>query len=355
MKNRLRIILLGITAILFANSFISVSTAQKRLGTFSHNTPAHKTGKYKDCAACHTLPTKNWMSPRRDKQAPFPDVATFPSHTSCFGCHTRDIYSNGGAFCGTCHVVPTMRARAVLAFPIRSHATQFTTLFPHNVHQDIIASNRNNTDYAVAHFIPAVFSIPDDKPKPTFYNCAICHASASQTPKYEPRKLSLLKPLADIVPDTFEKPVTAEFFKSAPDSHASCFTCHYQYQNLPVNKNNCSGCHEMTRPYFDKNVIGRYSMKFDHQRDGHMADCTTCHVRITQNGDVRTMKDADVPILSCKQCHATQEDTPFRKILITEIENREASIAKKQPVFQCSYCHTSAIGRYDIPVSHRKQ
>ena len=300
--------------------------------------------------------TSHLIVRHKDKQAPFPDVATFPSHSSCFACHTRDIYSNGGAFCGTCHVVPTMRARAVLAFPIKSHPTQFTTLFPHNAHQDIIAINRTSTDVAAAHFIPAVFSRPDEKPKPTFYNCAICHQSTLQTPKYAPRKLSLEKPLADILPDTFDKSVTAEFFKTAPDSHASCFSCHYQYKNLPENKRNCSGCHEMTKPYFEKNVIQRYSLKFDHQRVGHVEkDCASCHIRITQNGDVRTMKDADVPIMSCKQCHATQEDDLWKHILTTEIEKRDASIANKQPVFQCTYCHTSAIGRYEMPASHRKQ
>ena len=144
MKNRIRILLVLAVAFIFAASFITTSSAQKRI--FSHNTAAHKTGKYSDCSSCHTMPTKNWPAARSDKQSPFPDVATFPSHASCFGCHTKDIYSNGGAFCGTCHVVPTMRARAVLAFPIKSHALQFTTIFPHDVHQNLIASNITKND-----------------------------------------------------------------------------------------------------------------------------------------------------------------------------------------------------------------
>lgn len=355
MKKRLRAILLAVVALILAGGLMTESRAQRRL--FSHNTAAHKQGKYKDCSSCHTLPTKNWTSPRRDKLAAFPDVVNFPYHTSCFGCHTRDIYSNGGAFCGTCHTVPTMRARAVLAFPIKSHPSQFTTLFPHDVHQDLIASNRGSASgVAVAHFVPAAFYPLDEKPKPTFYNCAICHETTARIPKNEPRKLGLLKPLCDIVPDVFQVPIKAEFFKDSPSGHESCFTCHYQFKNLPADKQSCAGCHEMTKPFFEKEVIRRYSLKFDHDRVGHVEkDCVSCHLRITQNADIRTMKDADVPIVACRQCHATQEDQPFRRILTTEIEERDASLAKPgTQVFQCTYCHTSAIGRYEIPASHLK-
>src|SRR5438477_4286601 len=151
MRNVSRTILLMLAAAVFGVSFLPHSSAQGRI--FSHNTPAHKQGKFASCSSCHALPTKNWMSPRRDKQAPFPDVATFPSHISCFGCHTKDIYSNGGAFCGTCHTVPTMLARDVKAFPIASHPSQFTTLFPHNVHQDLIAEREPKV--AIAHFVNA--------------------------------------------------------------------------------------------------------------------------------------------------------------------------------------------------------
>lgn len=354
MKAVSRTVVVGVSAAIFAVSFLPRSSAQGRI--FSHNTPAHKQGKYSNCSACHTLPTKNWMSPRRDKQPPFPDVATFPSHTSCFGCHTKDIYSNGGAFCGTCHTVPTMRARAVKAFPIASHPSQFTTLFPHNIHQDLIAEKNLEKNVAVAHFVNASFNSIDEKKVPTFYNCALCHTSAAEAPKYQARKLPSLKPLADSIVDTFAKPVSAEFFKDSPDGHASCFSCHYQFNNLPVGKQSCVACHELSPPYFEKKTVQRYSLKFDHDSPGHVKkDCTSCHLRITQNSDVRTMKDADVPILSCKECHAKQEDDPDKKALIDEIDKREASIAEKKPVFQCTYCHTSAIGRYEIPASHRNQ
>ena len=346
MKTRIRIFLIVAVAFIFAASFITPSTAQKRLGVFSHNTRAHKEGKYQTCGSCHNMPTKNWASARRDKHASYPDVTNFPSHTSCFGCHTRDIYSNGGAFCGTCHVVPTMRARAVLAFPIKSHALQFTTRFPHDVHQNLIASNDRRIDVAVGHFVLASFSMSTPDNKPEFYNCAICHKSLSQMPKFTARKISREPPLADAAADTFTPTAKAapEFFKGAPDSHASCFTCHYQ--NVKPAAADCAGCHTLTAPYSETNVMPRYSLKFNHQSTNHASgDCTTCHVRIVQNSDVSKMKDADVPFQTCVKCHLTEIDGEFKQ--------RDASVAAKQPAFQCNYCHTSAIGRYDIPASHR--
>ena len=221
MKHRLQLLLIIFSLLWLSGSSFDKVSADGGLGrVFSHNTRAHREGKYSNCSACHTLPTRNWTSPRRDKEPPFPDVTTFPSHTSCFGCHTKDIYSAGGAFCGTCHVVPTMRARAVLAFPIRSHPSQFTTLFPHNTHQDLIASIRGEMEFTAAHFVPAAFVFADEKTKaPTFYNCAICHQNVAQIPKYVPRKLSILKPLSEPSADSFTRPVTAEFFKDSPDGH----------------------------------------------------------------------------------------------------------------------------------------
>ena len=348
MKHWVRIYLVIAVATLFAASFITTSTAQRR--QFSHNTSAHKTGKYNDCSSCHVMPTRNWSSARSDKQRPFPDVVNFPSHISCFGCHTKDIYSNGGAFCGSCHTVPTMHARALLPFPMKSNSRQFTTTFPHDVHQNLIATNDKKPDVAVAHFVFASYKpvIPDDKTE--FYNCAICHKSASQLPKFTTRTIKGEKPLTAAAADIFTptSKATAGFFKTAPDSHTSCFTCHYQ--NVKPTSRNCAGCHTLTapfKPYFESKTVPRYSLKFDHNSTNHAkSDCTTCHVRIVQNADVSKMKDADVPFQTCVKCHTSDIDAEFKQ--------RDDSVAAKNPVFQCAYCHTSAVGRYDIPTSHRQ-
>lgn len=355
--------LVFVAAILLCGTTLITDTpAQRRAQPFSHGTPAHKNGKYADCSVCHQLPTSNWTAARSDKQTPFPDVINFPNpHRQgagnvCFACHTNDAFSGGGVFCGTCHTVPSMRARAVLPFPVQGRARQFNIIFPHDLHQDLIARERKEMKrfVAVAHFVSASFEPAEAAPADDFYNCAVCHKTTDQVPKINHRSFPLLKPLDNPVADTFERPVTARFFKDSPESHASCFNCHYGYQYLPQGKQNCAGCHELTKPYVEKRTIERYSMKFDHDRTEHQRDCAACHVRITQNKDIKTMKDADVPISTCWSCHATQEEARSRRILNIEIEARDKSITDKTAPFQCTYCHTSAVGRYEVPATHRK-
>jgi hypothetical protein len=244
MRNALVLIFVSLIAGFLAIGYSTESYAQRRV--FSHNTKAHKTGKYSNCASCHTLPTSNWTAPRADKQPSFPDVKNFPYHTSCFGCHAKDLFKqgSGGAFCGGCHTIPSMRAtKATRPFPIKAHPTQFTTLFPHNVHQDIIASNAPQRDYAVGHAAPASYFVPasytaataDEKDEPKFYNCVICHETTATMPKFTTRKITTtaeeLAALPAVVPDTFAVPVAATFVKNTPDSHTSCFKCHYQFKN----------------------------------------------------------------------------------------------------------------------------
>lgn len=358
--------------------------AQARSLYFSHNTRQHKTGKYASCSSCHDLPEKNWKSARRDKLDPFPDVTTFPYHDSCFACHNSDVFSKKGVFCGSCHTEASQLAKGgagVLKFPLPARGRQFRTIFPHDIHQDLIASNEPPIrDYAVAHFIPASFSTQDppkvDNKKTPFYSCAVCHKTPDDMPKWSIVKLNM-KPVAALVPDkadpktkalVFSNPaymdgdrtLDAAYFKTSPESHMSCFNCHYQFQNLPEGKQSCAGCHELTnpfKPYLNRNTIKRYSLKFDHDRGGHdKADCTACHVQITQSGELKK-RDADgkrlvedVPIASCKDCHETQDSSAeWKQILTAEIDKRT-----EDAKFSCAYCHTSAIGSFEIPASHRK-
>lgn len=353
MKIRLRLLLIGSVAAVFAISVLTESQAQRRQVPFSHNTPAHKQGKFKDCSACHILPTANWRSPRLDKQEPFPDVISFPyqKHTTCNGCHSTgakpDIYSSGGAFCGNCHVAASMRAtggRGVLPFPVKSHPRQFATRFPHNVHQDILALNDKKTGVAVAHFLLASFTGAPDPPK--FDNCAICHKTRTDAPKFADRMPVGMKPLGAVVVDAGSAAFrpTAGFFKDNPSSHASCFSCHYQ-GTKPVGTD-CAGCHTLTTPYSRSTIVKRVSLKFDHKQVDHSkADCISCHLRITQNADLKTMVGADVPIVACLSCHAAD--------LADELTSREESVADKKPAFQCIRCHTAAIGRFAVPQSHK--
>jgi hypothetical protein len=341
-KNGLRILFIAAVAFVFVISFLPSSSAQNR-DRFSHATAAHKR---KDCASCHNMPTGNWVSARG-----FPDVADFPGHAACASCHMRDFFRGGNkpALCLGCHTDVGPGRGPRFAFPVRTRSHEFLTKFPHNVHQDVVASNQQREPVAVAHFVNASFTtLPDDKPE-QFNNCAICHETSTKLPKFEtfPPKDRDLAPLGLTLTENFAP--TPAFFKDMPSGHASCFACHYT--GVKPTANNCAGCHTLTKSYSDTNILGRYSLKFDHMDKNergdlvHTKDCMTCHVRISQNDDVAKLKDPDVPVLACIACHGDK--------LTEEIGKRESSLAANSAAFQCTYCHTTAIGRFPVPVSHK--
>ena len=336
MKNGLKLILLGLAVMIVAGGLLPGTSAQKK-DRFSHSSAAHKK---KDCNSCHKNPTTNWVAARG-----FPDVADLPGHTACNSCHTGRQFL---ALCSACHTPGGTATRSPrYPFPLRSESHEFATIFPHNVHQDIIASNVRRTDVAVAHFVNASFRpviAADDKPQ--FNNCAICHKTSGAIPKLTARIPATEKPLADAITDTFVP--KAVFFKDNPSGHATCFACHFQGAK-PIGTN-CAGCHSLTAPYPESATVKRYSFKFDHQQKEHaVRDCMTCHVRISQNGDVKKMADADVPFMACVGCHNHAED------ISKEQTKRNESLANKQPAFQCTYCHTAAVGRFPAPPSHDKR
>jgi len=365
MKKGVRLFVIALLAAICAAGWLSSSTAQKRRDNFLHSSSTHKKI---GCASCHSVPTKN----RRSAGA-FPDVADYPSHSSCVRCHQSDFFQgNNPAICTICHTASGPRNSARFPFPVRSRSQEFTTIFPHNAHQDIIARNERpdgtvpahfgemyrrlpggrmpalRADGAVpAHFVNASFSpgaAPADDPPRQFNNCAICHQTSSTLPKFGNRQPLRAQELAQASIDSFAP--RAEFFKSSPEGHVSCFGCHYQGQK-PI-RTDCAGCHRPAAPHVESDVITRYSLKFNHQSVNHVSnDCAACHVRITQNSDLAMMKDADVPFMSCSTstCHG--------KDLSAEVKKRADSIANKQPLFQCAYCHVPEIGRFEIPASHK--
>src|SRR5215203_1529770 len=211
MKTRLRLSLIPI--VLATLSFWGESAAQSR-NDFLHNTAAHKKIQ---CSSCHKVPTGNWRTRRG-----YPDVADYPGHAACFSCHRSEFFAgNKPAICAGCHVNPGPRGAARLRFPLRSKATDFSIIFPHDVHQNIIASNIDSTNSLAGNFVRTGFA-RSSRTEPQFNNCAICHQISSKLPKFAARDLlRSAQPLADAVPETFSpKP---EFFRTRPDSHATCF------------------------------------------------------------------------------------------------------------------------------------
>lgn len=303
------------------------------------------------------------MSPRTDKADPFPDVTDYPfnvpdtkgaaKHTACFGCHTTDIYVNGGAFCAGCHLAAGPRARpgeGLRPFPNKAHATQFTTIFPHDVHQDIIAVDDRRSVVAYGHLVLASFTPTDDDKRAEFYNCSVCHQTSTILPKFAARKPTGDQKPSVAAPDPFRP--KADYFKDVPTNHATCFTCHYQ-RIQPVSTN-CAGCHKLAdKPYFEASVVERYSLKFSHEQLGkksqvgervHAKDCMTCHIRTAGSSDLQALQNMaqpEVPFSTCVSCHSDD--------VKDQLEKRE-----KDKKFQCNYCHTSSIGRYAKPESHHE-
>jgi hypothetical protein len=364
MNNRVRFVAFVLTAVVFATSYLFVSKAAPdevpRLAPFSHTSSAHEK---LTCNQCHSVPGRNWQ-----KYSKYPDVGTFPYHNACDRCHTSPsnpirVQTVGFVYCAVCHTAASPSS-PVRRFPAAGRSHQFSTIFPHNVHQDLIAQvPRWTGGTAVAHFVNASYNPVADDKVPDFYNCAVCHNSftAEAKLKFGLRPPSpALKAVAETpLPDTYEKDEAGKemrpvgtFFKDSPNSHASCFSCHFQTVK-PV-ANDCVGCHTAAKPYLETPGITRYSIKFDHNYKDHITiDCTSCHIRITRTADLKSMVGADVPILACFRCHATQQEQRPSRIVQAEIDDREKSIAEKKPPFQCNYCHTTAIGRFEIPASHR--
>lgn len=284
---------------------------------FSHSTPKHKAA----CNTCHKPPSKNWT-----KVSSFPDIADYPDHDACVSCHRRQFFRSARPpICSVCHLKTSPRDDARYAFRKPASSLQFTIDFPHDRHQDVIASLRRDRwrSRFLAHAAP----------QQNFNNCTLCHAQAS----------AVSTPPAGGWLDAYAPP--AATFKTVPADHSSCFNCHWKSQE-PV-ASNCNGCHKLTKPYVAATMPTRISLKFMHEGGGekkqHIGECTTCHINITKSATARGLKP-DVPITSCTECH--------NKDGLRQDLNTELAALDKNRAFTCVYCHTSNVGKLDAPASH---
>jgi len=319
-----------------------------KYSAFLHASDKHKSLQ---CNACHKIPTA-WNAKRE-----FPDVADFPDHDACVRCHRSQFFSGqamigtGPAICTVCHVRAAPREDVRFAFgapnnsnqPVKAkEERQFTIEFPHDKHQNAIASIRDDSKspalaYARAsapRFIRASFSRSqvDDK-KPDYNNCTICH---------QPNKTLAIAPLPTSSPD----PALLYPFKSAPHSHDACFDCHWK--NLKPAGDDCGGCHKPSATFVA--VLGpkRISAKFAHEggKGAHVDECTTCHINITRASSLRGLTP-DVPIAACTNCHKDSKKITYPKAVSIEDE-----FAQNKKTGECTYCHTSEVGKKKPPPSH---
>jgi hypothetical protein len=293
---------------------------------FSHATRQHQGA----CNTCHKIPTDNWKKVRD-----YPDIVDFPGHDACVSCHRAQFFKGAKpTICSDCHSKVSPRDDARFAFRKPAGARQFLIEFPHDKHQDVIATLfRKLGSERQPQFVRAGFSVSapvaDEKAK-HYNNCEICHQQRANVPAAT----------ATGWPDAFV-PV-ADTFKLAPLSHASCFNCHWKSQQ-PINEN-CTGCHKLAaKPYVWIDAPLRLSLKFRHGREQHIAECTTCHINITKSATLRGLKP-DVPITACSECH--------NKDGLRQDVTKELVAIDKNRDFTCTYCHTSEVGRRDPPASH---
>ena len=247
---------------------------------FSHATPKHQA----TCNTCHKIR--------------FPDINDYPSHDACVSCHRPQFFRGARPqICSVCHTKTSPRDDVRYAFRNPASKLQFTTEFPHDKHQDVIAQVR------FAH-------APQG-----YYNCTVCHSSRTAT------------------------------FKTAPSDHSSCFNCHWKSQE-PVAAN-CNGCHKLAPTPYVLTEPARISAKFIHEGGGekkqYVDECTTCHINITKAASLRGLKP-DVPITACTECH--------NKVGSREDLNKELLAIDKNRTFVCEYCHAPNVGTQDPPASH---
>jgi hypothetical protein len=293
---------------------------------FSHGTKKHQAA----CNTCHKVPTDNWKKVRD-----FPDVADFPGHDACVGCHRAQFFKGTKpVICSDCHSKVSPRDDARFLFRNPAAPRQFLIEFPHDKHQDVIARMFRPLPagerplFLRSSFTHSSFTA-DDQTK-HYNNCEICHGPRISAPVAPPTGWT-----DSFVPD-------AATFRAVPARHAACFNCHWKSQQ-PINEN-CNGCHKRAdNPYFALDAPKRISVKFRHARERHVQECTTCHINITKATTLRGL-EPDVPITSCTECHN-------REGLRMDV-SKELEAIDKNREFVCSYCHTSDVGRNDPPASH---
>ena len=260
---------------------------------FSHATKKHQA----ECKTCHVVPSKQWSK--------FPDIVDYPDHAACVNCHRAQFFKGARPqICSVCHSKTSPRDHVRYAFRNPASRLQFTIEFPHDKHQDVIASAPRRKGMDLAHAF-----------QQNYNNCTICHASRTTT------------------------------FKAAPTDHSSCFNCHWKSQQ-PVAAN-CNGCHKLAAPAIAADGPTRISQKFIHEGGGeklnHVLECTACHINITKSASLRGLKP-DVPITACTECH--------NKDGLRQDVSKELASIDKNRAFVCVYCHAPNVGSLDPPASH---
>jgi len=339
---------------------------------FSHQT--HAVTQKLECSSCHKVPSKNWQEVRKGDAA-FPDVSDFPEHASCLSCHRAQFFareSPAPAICSNCHVKSSPKDTSRWLFPSlgdvtdplkkrREFASEFGVGFPHDKHIDVVGFNapRPGRDPRGWFVTASAQAKKDGPPK----SCLVCHDT------YQPQGNSseeyVTKPPKNIGDAFWLKKGT---FKTTPNSHTICFTCHSADSGMAPAPADCNVCHKLLTPeklrtdfdaklattmgITDALMLGKWSRRisagaFRHEAGEHPdLNCMGCHNIPTMNTlDAKTLK---VAVRSCggpDGCHITTT-TDDGGALNFEIDQK-----KKDAAFVCTKCHIT-FGKEAVPDNH---
>ena len=361
---------------------------------FSHTT--HAVTRKLACNSCHQLPSKNWKE-FRTGDAAFPDVTDFPEHSACLSCHRQQFFARerpAPSICSNCHIAVTPRDTARWLFPSlgdvtdpklkrREFVSQFGVGFPHDKHIDVVGLNpKNRPSFLNARFqekesapdwsatVPVAAVRGSNVASETLAlqsppkSCPVCHeTSRPQGKSSEEYVINPPKTLGDAF---WLKKGT---FKTIPNSHTICFTCHNADSGIPPEPKNCEMCHKLVAPMTlkvdfdpklpsqmgtDKIMLDRWSRRtsagaFRHEAGEHPdLSCLNCHNAASGTFNTVDRKTLKVPVRSCggaEGCHITPT-TGDGGALNFEIDSR-----RKDPNFVCTKCHIT-FGKEPIPENH---
>lgn len=382
-----RAVTMALILVVAANSnSLQMSTPRnsKRIdySKFSHH--AHAAQQKLACDSCHKFPTKNWNEVRK-ADAAFPDVAEFPEHSSCLDCHRKQFFARerpAPAICSTCHVKVTPRDTTRFLFPSlgdisdalkqkKDVVTEFAINFPHDKHIDVVGLNspalppRRHAGFVTVSWQQKTTATESTEPK----SCPVCHQTFQpQGNSDEEYVTGAPKNIADAF---WLKKGT---FKTLPNSHTVCFTCHNTDAGIAPAPSECNACHKLTAPrailkadfdpklaetigVTDKFILTTWSRRisagaFRHEGGEHPnVSCLDCHNVAMMNTVMNTvdLKTLAVPVRSCggaEGCHITAT-TDDGGALNYEIDQK-----KKAAAFVCTKCHIT-FGRETLPEDHR--
>lgn len=340
---------------------------------FSHRT--HVEAQKLTCDSCHKVPSKNWKEFRKGDAA-FPDVTDFPEHASCLGCHRQQFFARerpAPVICANCHVNNSPRDTSRFLFPSlvdvidpllkrRDFVSEFSVGFPHDKHIDVVGLNVPRGDDMRALFVNV--SVQEKKKDASPASCPVCHQT--YLPQGNSSEEYVTKPPKNLGDNFWLKKGT---FKTIPNSHTTCFTCHNADSGVAPEPKDCNVCHKLSSAIggvkfdfdqklagdmgiTDKVILARWRRRissgaFRHEGGEHPdLNCMSCHNVATFNTlDLKTLK---VPVRSCggaDGCHVTAT-TDDGGILNFEIDQK-----KKDPAFVCSKCHV-IFGKEAMPENH---